>query len=345
MAVDFLSMSHEERADFIKELGQPQFRVKQIEEWLFGRSVLDYNEMTNLPLSLRKQLAEANVPLVASSLTAHQSSPSAVKFAVELADSQLVEAVIMFYHHGVTLCVSSQVGCKMACGFCASGQGGYKRNLSSHEMTAQLILANNLLRERDQKVTHIVMMGMGEPLDNYEETVGFLRTVTSSHFGISPRRVTVSTCGLVPQIERLALEGLPVTLSVSLHAPNDTIREQLMPVSKRYAFNQVLAAMHLYQQKSGRRVTIEYTLIRGVNDSEKHATELTTKIRGSDFHVNLIPVNPVEGMSWERPTLPRVRRFQAILVAAGINATIRREIGVGINGSCGQLRRSLTDKR
>ncbi|KAF0197984.1 MAG: 23S rRNA (adenine2503-C2)-methyltransferase [Bacillota bacterium] len=345
MAVDFLSMSSEERANFIKALCQPQFRVKQIEEWLFSRAVLDYNQMTNLPLSLREQLVETKIPLVASSLRDQQSSPSAVKFVVELADLQLVEAVIMFYHHGVTLCVSSQVGCKMACGFCASGQGGYKRNLSSHEMTAQLILANNLLSERDQKVTHIVMMGMGEPLDNYEATIGFLRTVASPHFGISPRRITVSTCGLVPQIERLALEGLPVTLSVSLHAPNDTIREQLMPVSKRYAFNQVLAAMHLYQQRSGRRVTIEYTLIKGVNDSEKNATELATKIRGGDFHVNLIPVNPVEGMPWERPTLPRVRRFQAVLVAAGINATIRREIGVGISGSCGQLRRSLTDKR
>ena len=345
MAVDFLSMSSEERADFVKSLGQPQFRVKQIEEWLYSRGVLDYNEMTNLPKSLREQLVEANIPPVASSLKAQQSSPSAIKFAVELADSQIVEAVIMFYHHGVTLCVSSQVGCKMACGFCASGQGGYKRNLSSYEMTAQLIHANNLLRERDQKVTHIVMMGMGEPLDNYEETIAFIRTVASPRIGISPRRITVSTCGLVPQIERLALEGLPVTLSVSLHAPNDTIREQLMPVSKRYTFNQVLASMHLYQQKSGRRVTIEYTLIKGVNDSEKHAIELTTKIRGSDFHVNLIPVNPVEGMSWERPTLPRVRRFQAVLTAAGLNATIRREIGAGIGGSCGQLRRSLTDKR
>jgi len=212
-------------------------------------------------------------------------------------------------------------------------------------MTAQLLFANNLLRGRDQKVTHVVMMGMGEPLDNYDETVTFLRAVISPQIGISPRRITVSTCGLVPQMERLALEGLPVTISVSLHAPNDAIREQLMPVSKRYAYNQILEAMHLYQQQTGRRATIEYTLIKGVNDSEKHAVELASKIKGSGFHVNLIPVNPMDGGTWERPTLQRIRRFQAVLVAADINATIRREIGAEISGSCGQLRRSLADKR
>lgn len=345
MAVDFLSMTNEERIAFITSLGQPKFRVKQVEEWMFGRAVLDYNEMTNLPFSLRERLYDSAVPVVAPQIREQHVSAASLKFAVELADAQVVEAVIMFYHHGASLCVSTQVGCKMACGFCASGQGGYKRNLKATEIMAQLLLANSILRNREQKITHIVLMGMGEPLDNYEESIAFLRMASAPMIGISPRRMTVSTCGLVPQIERLALEGLPVTLSVSLHAPNDEIRSRLMPVASRYPINHLLASMHLYQQKTGRRVTIEYTLIKGVNDSDKHAAELTSKIKGSDFHVNLIPVNPVEGTPWERPALPRIKRFQAVLTAAGLKATIRRELGSEISGSCGQLRRTLVDKR
>jgi len=344
MAVDFLTMTSDERLSFIKSLGQPKFRVKQVEEWLFNRSVLDYAEMTNLPLSLREQLAATGLPLVAPTLKTEQSSTVAVKFALELTDAHIVESVLMFYHHGVSLCVSTQVGCKMGCAFCASGKSGYRRNLTAQEITAQLLWGNNLLRSRNVRITHVVLMGMGEPLDNYDGSMGFIRQITASEIGISPRRITVSTCGLVPQIERLALEGLPLTLSVSLHAPNDTIREQIMPVASRYPVNQLLAAMHYYQQKTGRRVTIEYTLIKGVNDSDKHAAELVQKIRGSDFHVNLIPVNPINDAAWERPTLPRIKRFQAALNAAGLSATIRRELGTEISGSCGQLRRSLTDK-
>lgn len=335
-------MTDAERTDFIKSLGQPAFRAKQIEEWLYDRAVLDYNEMTNLPLQLRNTLVGTGVPLVSSVLIKEDKSPSAVKLAIQMADGQIVETVIMFYHHGVSLCVSSQVGCKMGCGFCASGQGGYTRNLSASEMVAQLLLANNTLRLRGERVSHIVMMGMGEPLDNYEETMKFIRIVSGPRFEISPRRITISTCGLIPQIERLALEGLPITLSVSLHAPNGALRESIMPIAKLHPYNQLLAALQYYQRETKRRVTVEYTLIKGLNDSDKHALELVSRIKGSDFHVNLIPVNPIADSSWERPTIQRSRRFKEVLVAAGINATLRREIGSGISGSCGQLRRSLT---
>lgn len=343
MAIDFISMSGDERLSWLKSLGQPQFRVKQIEEWVYGRSVISYDEMTNLPKDLRELLTASGIPVVAASIITQQRSNGATKLAVELCDGNVIESVLMQYHHGLTLCVSSQVGCKMGCSFCATAQGGFRRNLTGAEMIAQLLLANSHMRDCGQKVTHVVLMGMGEPLDNYEETLGFVRSAISPLFGLSARRITVSTCGLVPEIERLAHEGLPLTLSVSLHAPNDELRERLMPVGRAYSINKLLEAMHFYAHKTGRRVTIEYTLIKGVNDRDKHAEELVQKIKGGDFHVNLIPVNPVAGSTIERPSLPRVRKFQQVLAAAGINTTIRRELGTDVFGSCGQLRGSLRD--
>lgn len=336
-------MTSEERLSWLKSLGQPQFRVKQIEEWVYGRSVVDYEEMTNLPKHLREQLSSSGLPVIAAKVTAEVRSRGATKLLVELHDGNSIEAVLMEYHHGMTLCVSSQVGCKMGCTFCATAQSGFRRNLTRAEMLSQLLLANSALLDSAQRVTHIVLMGMGEPLDNYEETLGFVRMAVGPLFGISARRITVSTCGLVPEIERLAHEGLPLTLSVSMHAPNDELRESLMPMGRAYTVNKLLEAMHFYAQRTGRRVTIEYTLIKGVNDRDKHAEELVQKIKGGDFHVNLIPVNPVAGSTLERPSLPRIRKFQQILTAAGVNATIRRELGSDVFGSCGQLRGSLRD--
>lgn len=341
MSHDFISMTPDERMVWLEGLGQPKFRLKQIEEWVFTHATTAFSEMANLPKSLREDLEASGVPVVAPRIVAEHKATAATKLALLLADGQVTETVLMHYRHGVSLCVSSQVGCKMACTFCATGASGFRRHLTKNEMVAQLILANNRLRENNEKISHIVMMGMGEPLDNYEETLAFIRTACGPLFGISPRRVTVSTCGLVPQIERLAQEDLPLNLSVSLHAPNDELRATLMPTAKTYAINKILAAMHYYAETTGRRVSIEYTLIKGVNDRERDAVELVSKIKGGKFHVNLIPVNPFLGSSLERPSLPRTKKFQQILVDAGITATIRRELGSEISAACGQLKGSI----
>ncbi|MBT9152340.1 MAG: putative dual-specificity RNA methyltransferase RlmN [Firmicutes bacterium] len=337
MSIDFVSMTQEMRTSWLETLGQPKFRLKQIEEWVFTHGVVNYADMANLPKSLREDLESSGVPVTFSRVVAEHHDATTTKLAILLGDGQAIEAVVMQYHHGISLCVSSQVGCKMACSFCATGTSGFRRNLTRHEMVSQLLLANNLLRAKNVKITHIVMMGMGEPLDNYDETIGFIRLTCSPLFGISPRRITVSTCGLVPQMERLAHEDLPINLSVSLHAPNDELRSTLMPTGKTYALNKILATMHYYAESTGRRVTIEYTLIKGVNDREKDADELVSKIKGSKFHVNLIPLNPFLGSALERPSPARTRKFQQILTAAGLTATIRRELGSEIGAACGQL--------
>ena len=341
MSHDFISMTEGERLAWLESLGQPKFRLKQIEEWVYTHAVTSFSDMANLPKALREDLEAAGVPVVAPRIVAEHKATSATKLALLLADGQVTESVIMHYRHGVSLCVSSQVGCKMACTFCATGEQGFRRHLTRSEMVAQLILGNNRLRESNEKITHIVMMGMGEPLDNYEETLGFIKTACGPLLGISPRRVTVSTCGLVPQMERLAHEELPLNLSVSLHAPNDELRATLMPTAKIFAINKILAAMHYYAETTGRRVSIEYTLIKGINDRERDAEELVSKIKGGKFHVNLIPVNPFLGSSLERPSLPRTKKFQQILVDAGITATIRRELGTEISAACGQLKGSI----
>jgi len=325
------------RASWLESLGQPKFRLAQIEEWVFTHGVLSYLDMANLPKSLREDLESSNVPIIPARIVAHEQNKAATKMVILLSDAQVVEAVVLYYRHGIALCVSSQVGCKMACSFCATGASGFRRNLTRYEMVSQLLLANNLLREKGEKISHIVMMGMGEPLDNYDETVAFVRLASGPVFGISPRRITISTCGMVPEIERLAAEDLPVNLSVSLHAPNDELRLQLMPSGKSFTVNKILAAMHHYADSTGRRVTIEYTLIKGVNDRERDSEELVKKIKGSKFHVNLIPVNPFLGSNIERPSFARVRKFQEILVAAGISTTVRRELGSDISAACGQL--------
>jgi len=334
-------MTPEMRASWLEALGQPKFRLKQIEEWVFTHGVLSYLEMANLPKSLREDLESSGVPITFSRVVAQEQNKAATKMVILLSDGQVVEAVILYYRHGVSLCVSSQVGCKMACSFCATGASGFRRNLSRSEMVSQLLLANSLLREKGEKISHIVMMGMGEPLDNYDETVGFVRLACSPLFGISPRRITISTCGMVPEIERLAHEDLPVNLSVSLHAPNDELRSMLMPLGKSFTVNKILAAMHHYSESTGRRVTIEYTLIKGVNDRERDAEELVKKIKGSKFHVNLIPVNPFLGSTIERPSFARIRKFQEILAAADIATTVRRELGSDISAACGQLGGSI----
>jgi 23S rRNA (adenine2503-C2)-methyltransferase len=331
----FILLSSAEQQLLLTSLGQPAFRAKQISRWIFERRVTDWSKMTDLPASLRTVLSDEGRRTVPAEIVGALASGWATKYAIRLDDGEVVESVAMKYDYGTSVCVSTQAGCKMACAFCASAEGGYIRNLSSWEMLSQVILAGKDSEGRAN--THVVLMGMGEPLDNYAEVITFVHALRE-HLGISPRRVTLSTCGLVPQMQRLAAEGLPLTLSVSLHAADDITRSKIMPINQTYPVADVLAAMHDYSRTTGRRVSIEYTLISGINDSPEAARQLAEMVKGH-FHVNLIPVNPVEGMGWEAPGAARVEAFRKALESKGVNATIRRGLGLEIDGSCGQLRR------
>lgn len=331
----FILLSDDERQSMLTEMGQPGFRVKQILRSVFERRVIEWSDMTDLPLSLRSGLKSAGVPVLPAEAVGALASGWATKYAVRLADGEVVETVAMKYDYGTSVCVSTQAGCKMACAFCASAEGGYVRNLTAWEMLSQVLIAG---KDPDGRLSsHVVLMGMGEPLDNYDEVIAFIRLL-KERLGISPRRVTLSTCGLVPGILRLADEGLPLTLSVSLHAPTDEMRSRIMPVNSAYPLSELLPAMRHYAKVTGRRVSVEYALIRGQNDSPDVARLLADLVR-CEFHVNLIPVNPVEGKGWEAPGPARVEMFRKVLAERGVNATLRRGLGLEIDGSCGQLRR------
>lgn len=323
--------------DQLKEIGCPRFRAGQIREWL-DRGVTDFAQMTNLPKELRQKLAELyRVPGVMIRRKLVSALDGTVKYLFALDDGETVESVLMEYKHGWSQCLSTQVGCKMGCTFCATGMGGFIRNLSAAEMLAQIEAAQ---KDTGVRVSSIVLMGMGEPLDNYDQVVRFLRMLSENggvHIGM--RHISLSTCGLVPGIYRLMEEQIPLTLSISLHAPNDAIRSRTMPVNRRWGVDELLEACRRYIEATGRRVSFEYAMIDGVNDSDACAEELAGRLRGMLCHVNLIPVNTVAGKSQKRSTQQRIRRFMDILEMRGINVTVRRTLGADINASCGQLRR------
>ncbi|NLV59114.1 MAG: 23S rRNA (adenine(2503)-C(2))-methyltransferase RlmN [Clostridiales bacterium] len=332
-----LDMTREELAQFLTEMGQPAFRAGQLFSWL--HKGVPFSRMLNLPASLREELAAHCHDLP---LQIHRAIPSrrddTVKFLLACADGHLIESVLMHYHYGYTLCVSTQVGCLMGCAFCASTLGGCARDLSAGEMLSQVLLANGYLGDKG-KVGHVVLMGSGEPLANYDATVRFLRLLNDPQgLMISLRNVSLSTCGLVPEIGQLAGEGLPITLSVSLHAPNDEIRRQIMPIAKRYPLNELMAAVREYVRKTGRRVVFEYALIGNLNSHPSHARELAELLRGLQCHVNLIPLNPVPERGLASATPQAVKAFLAELERLHISATCRREMGQDISGACGQLR-------
>lgn len=337
------------------EFGEKPYRAAQLFSWLHEKGVQSYDEMTNLPKSLRQRLQE-EYPLkplqVVQELRSKQDGTRKYLFA--LADGNVIESVRMSYEHGISVCISSQVGCRMGCRFCASTIDGLVRSLTADEMLGQVYAIN---REeagqsrgtgesgRDQegrsRVSHVVIMGSGEPLDNYEEVVRFIRLLSAPEGAkISQRNITLSTCGLVPEIRRLAEEKLAITMAVSLHAPNDEERRKLMPVAHRYALKELIPACKDYFEATGRRLTFEYALVAGENDSEADAAELAGLIKGLHAHVNLIPVNPVQERAWRRSPSARVMKFQKKLENYGINVTIRREMGADISGACGQLRKS-----
>lgn len=340
---DIKSMYVEEVKDLVTELGGKAFHGKQIYQWLHEKLADSYDEMTNLSKAFRETLKE-KAPLEGLQLLQVQTSriDGTQKFLFRLADGNVIESVLMKYKHGNSVCISSQVGCRMGCRFCASAIGGLTRNLRAGEMLEQIY---QIQKYSGQRVSNVVVMGTGEPLDNYENLLRFLGILTGEGgLHISQRNITVSTCGLVPRIYDLAEEDLQITLALSLHAPNQKKREELMPIARKYELEQVMKACRDYFQKTGRRLTFEYSLVAGVNDTDQDVSELAVLLRGMHSHVNLIPVNPVRERSFVRPTRQAAENFKIKLEKCGINVTIRREMGSDIDGACGQLRKRFLEE-
>ncbi len=348
--MNWLDMDLEELGGALRELGEPAFRARQVFSWL--HKGVGFSEMSNLPKALREKLEEER-PLGGVSILEKRVSKldGTAKYLFLLEDGNIVEGVLMRYKYGNTLCISTQVGCRMGCTFCASTLGGLVRNLRPGEMLGEILAVEREqtllgLKTGERAVTNVVLMGSGEPLDNYDNVVKFLRLVNMPEgIGISHRNISLSTCGLVPRILELAGSGLNVTLSISLHAPNDAMRQELMPIARRYSIGELMAAAREYVRLTGRRVVFEYTLVRGKNDGEAQARELAALLRGLQCHVNLIPLNVVKERGMEGTTLANARLFQAMLEKLGVSATIRREMGDDIEGACGQLRRSYLDQK
>lgn len=339
---DILSLSLGELEKIIVDIGEPKFRAKQVFGWI--NKGMWGEEMRNIPATLRKKLEEVfefRLPKVKRKLVSQIDGT--VKYLFELIDGECIESVFMKYEHGNTLCISSQVGCRMGCKFCASTLMGRVRDLHPSEMLGQIIAAE---KDTGERISNVVMMGIGEPLDNYDNTIRFLRLVSSDDgLNIGLRHISLSTCGLVDRIERLWGEGLPITLSVSLHAYDNEVRSGIMPVNNRYPIEKLLSACNTYFQKTGRRISFEYTLIGGKNDTEEGAARLAAILKKyihGPCHVNLIPLNEVKETRLE--TSKNVNKFKNKLLSLGINATVRRRLGSDIDASCGQLRRQAKEE-
>lgn len=336
---DIKSLTLPELSKELSLLGQPAYRAKQIFRWLQERDALSFGEMTDLPGGLRDQLKEKYYIASARVEKRYISScDDTEKYLFELSDGEFVESVLMHYHHGYSICISTQVGCKMGCTFCATGQSGFSRNLTASEMLSQIQAAQ---REKKKRISNVVLMGMGEPLDNFANVLRFLELVSCPEgLQIGMRHISLSTCGVVDKIYDLADRKLQLTLSVSLHASNDEIRRKTMPIARKWNMEELLRACHYYADRTGRRISFEYAMIDGVNDSDENARELAGKLSGLLCHVNLIPVNPVERTGYRKSGRERLERFSSILEKKGLTVTVRRTLGSDINASCGQLRRN-----
>ena len=341
--IDIRSLNLIELTDFIvNDLKEPKFRAKQLYEWMHVHLALDYEEMKNIPKSLKEKLAERcdYRPLELIDLQVSKLD-STRKYLFKLFDGQMVESVWMSYKHGNSVCISSQVGCKMGCKFCASTLDGWVRNLTPAEMLGQIYAIS---RDTNERVSNVVVMGTGEPMDNYDNIVRFVRLLSDeSGLNISQRNITVSTCGIVPKIKQLADEDLTITLAISLHAPNQQKRAELMPIANKYEIHELIDACKYYFDKTGRRITFEYSLVGGVNDTDECADELGNLIKDINCHVNLIPVNPIKERDFVSPTPKRAYAFQKKIEKYVNNVTIRREMGRDIDGACGQLRKRHID--
>ena len=331
------SMTLPEMTACFKEMGQPAFRAKQVYSWLH-KGVRSYEEMTNIPQALREKLQQTN-PLFAPKVVRKQESKldGTIKYLWQLADGNCVETVLMRYRYGNTVCISTEVGCLMGCAVCASTLGGLVRRLEPHEMLDQVLFTQI---DSGLPVSHIVLMGIGEPLDNFDNVLRFLELVNSEEgMNISMRHISLSTCGHVPKIDELAKHKLQISLAISLHGPNNEKRSRVMPVNKAYPIEELLAACRRYYDATGRRIHFEYAMIDGLNDTEEDAKELLRRLKGLGAHVNLIPLNHVEESPFQPSSKKAVARFQQILEDGGITATVRRTLGGDIDASCGQLRR------
>ena len=344
MKVDIKSLDLKELTTQIVDLGLPKFRAKQIYDWLHKQCVVSFDEMTNLSKDLRTSLDEQfeirNCKVVRK---LESQLDGTKKYLFELNDGETVESVLMKYKYGYTVCVSSQVGCNMKCSFCASTIDGCVRSLEPSEILSQIyaITRDNRKDDKDFRVSQIVLMGMGEPLDNYENVLKFLELISNEDgLNISARNISLSTCGIVPKIYDLIEKHPQFTLSVSLHAPNDEIRSRIMPVNKKWGVDELLEACKEYTKATNRRISFEYAMMDGINDTDECAKELRAKLKGTLCHVNLIPANEVRENDYKRSTLPRLQAFSKILEAGGITTTIRRSLGGDIDASCGQLRRN-----
>ena len=323
------------------DFGEPKFRAQQIFQWI-QRGITNFDEMTNVSKELRIKLAEfyyIDTPVIAEKF--ESKVDETVKYLIKLTDENIIESVLMKYEYGYTICISSQIGCRMGCRFCASTLKGLGRNLEPSEMLDQVALVS---KDIGQRISNIVIMGIGEPFDNYDNVLKFLRLVNNKDsLNIGNRHITISTCGIVEGIRRLANEGLPVTLAISLHASNDDLRKKIMPVANKYSINEILDACKYFINRTNRRITFEYSMILGINDSKEHAEELSQRLRNLLCHVNLIPINKIEERDFEKSKIDTIKTFQGILHSNGIEATIRRELGSDINASCGQLRNRYID--
>jgi 23S rRNA (adenine2503-C2)-methyltransferase len=324
----------------VTSAGQPPYRARQIYDWTYKRLAAGYDEMTNLPAALRHDLAAIlPLPTMRPVRKIAADSGETIKTLYQTVDGQFVETVLMLYLDRATICVSCQVGCAVGCAFCATGLGGLTRNLTTGEMVQQVVDAARRARALGRTLTNLVMMGMGEPFHNYDATMNMVAILNDPHgLGFGARRITISTSGVVPMIDKLAAEPYQVNLAISIHAPDDELRSRLVPINRRYPIADLMAAIHRYIARTGRRVSFEYALMAGINDSEQTARALAGLLRGTLCHVNVIPLNPVDVLPYERPTKADIDRFAETLRAAGVPTTVRYSRGVEIAAACGQLR-------
>lgn len=341
---DLKSMTFTELETVIKEIGEPKFRTKQVYDWLHNKLVTDFDDMTNLSKSLREKLSEnykiSKLEIVEKRVSEKDGT---TKYLFGLENDNLIEAVLMRYSYGNAVCVSTQVGCRMGCTFCASTLDGVEANLTTGEMLSEVY---EIQKDLGERISSVVLMGSGEPLDNYDNVIKFIRMLNDENgLGIGQRHITLSTCGLIDKMNKLQEEDLQITLAVSLHAPNDEIRNQIMPISRKHDIDSLLLACKQYSDETKRRITFEYALIKGVNDSEECAKELTQRLKNMLCHVNLIPVNDVKERNYFKSNDETIAAFAEILNSKGIETTIRRKLGSDINAACGQLRKGYKNSR
>lgn len=342
--IDIKSLDLNELTELIEELGDKKFRAKQIYQWLHQKLISDFDDMTNISIDLRQKLKEKCRLVILEPVKVQVSQiDKTAKYLFKLHDNNLIESVLMKYKHGNSVCISSQVGCRMGCKFCASTLDGLARNLEPSELLDQIYRIQALTGER---VDNVVVMGSGEPFDNFDNLLKFMRLLNDENgLNISARNLTVSTCGLVPKIRELADMKTQITLAISLHSPNDELRKTLMPIANKYSIKEIMEACRYYLSKTGRRITFEYSLVKDVNDSQECANQLIKWVKGMNCHINLIPVNPIKERDFKQTRQKEIQLFKNRLEKNGINVTIRREMGRDIDGACGQLRKSYVDSK